>query len=92
PIMMVALQQGGQLKDMFGGLGPAARALGGYILGLINPFTVSAAAAVTLGYAFYKGSEEAHAYSDALILTGNSAGLTADQLGSMAKQVSSTVG
>ncbi|MDD2046099.1 phage tail tape measure protein [Pseudomonas putida] len=92
PIMMVALQQGGQLKDMFGGLGPAARALGGYILGLINPFTVSAAAAVTLGYAFYKGSEEAYAYSDALILTGNSAGLTADQLGSMAKQVSSTVG
>lgn len=92
PIMMVALQQGGQLKDMFGGLGPAARALGGYILGLINPFTVSAAAAVTLGYAFYKGSEEAHAYSDALILTGKSAGLTADQLGSMAKQVSSTVG
>ncbi|MGF6595141.1 phage tail tape measure protein [Pseudomonas sp. 2835] len=92
PIMMVALQQGGQLKDMFGGLGPAARALGGYILGLINPFTVSAAAAVTLGYAFYKGSEEAHAYSDALILTGNSAGLTADQMGSMAKQVSATVG
>lgn len=92
PIMMVALQQGGQLKDMFGGLGPAARALGGYILGLINPFTVSAAAAVTLGYAFYKGSEEADAYSNALILTGNSAGLTADQLGSMAKQVSATVG
>ncbi|UVL26827.1 phage tail tape measure protein [Pseudomonas donghuensis] len=92
PIMMVALQQGGQLKDMFGGLGPAARALGGYILGLINPFTVSAAAAVTLGYAFYKGSEEADAYSNALILTGHSAGLTSDQLGSMAKQVSATVG
>ncbi|MDF9893471.1 UNVERIFIED_ORG: lambda family phage tail tape measure protein [Pseudomonas vranovensis] len=92
PIMMVALQQGGQLKDMFGGLGPAARALGGYILGLINPFTVSAAAAVTLGYAFYKGSEEADAYGNALILTANSAGLTSDQLGSMAKQVSATVG
>lgn len=92
PIMMVALQQGGQLKDMLGGLGPAARALGGYILGLINPFTVSAAAAAALGYAFYKGSEEADAYSNALILTGNSAGLTADQLGSMAKQVSATVG
>lgn len=92
PIMMVALQQGGQLKDMFGGLGPAARALGGYILGLINPFSVSAAAAAALGYAFYKGSEEADAYSNALILTGNSAGLTADQLGSMAKQVSATVG
>lgn len=42
--LTVFLQQGGQLKDMFGGIGPAARALGGYILGLVNPFTVSAAA------------------------------------------------
>lgn len=92
PIMMVALQQGGQLKDMFGGIIPAAKALGGYILGLVNPLTVSAVAAAALGYAFYKGSEEADAYSNALILTGNSAGLTADQLGSMAKQVSATVG
>lgn len=92
PITMVALQQGGQLKDMFGGLGPAARALGGYILGLITPLTVSAAAAAALGYAFYKGTEETDAYSNALILTGNSAGLTADQLGGMAKQVSATVG
>ncbi|MBV4500366.1 phage tail tape measure protein [Pseudomonas shirazensis] len=92
PITMVALQQGGQLKDMFGGLGPAARALGGYILGLITPLTVSAAAAVALGYAFYKGTEETDAYSNALVLTGNSAGLTADQLGSLAKQVSATVG
>ncbi|CAH0649113.1 phage tail tape measure protein [Pseudomonas sp. p99-361] len=92
PIMMVALQQGGQLKDMFGGITPAAKALGGYILGLVNPLTVSAVAAAALGYAFYKGSEEADAYSNALILTGNSAGLTADQLGSMAKQVSATVG
>lgn len=42
--LTVFLQQGGQLKDMFGGIGPAARALGGYILNLVNPFTVSAAA------------------------------------------------
>lgn len=42
--LTVFLQQGGQLKDMFGGIGPAARALGGYIVGLINPFTVGAAA------------------------------------------------
>jgi phage-related minor tail protein len=42
--MMVLLQQGGQIKDMFGGIGPAARAMGGYIVGLVNPFTVAAAA------------------------------------------------
>jgi len=90
--LTVLLQQGGQLKDMFGGIGPAAKALGGYVASLFTPFTVAAAAAAGLGYAFYKGSEEADAYSNSLILTGNSAGVTADQLGVMAKQISSTVG
>lgn len=90
--LTVLLQQGGQLKDMFGGIGPAARALGGYVAGLVTPFTVAAAAAAGLGYAFYKGSEEADAYNNSLILTGRSAGLTSDQLGAMARQISSTVG
>jgi len=48
PITMVALQQGGQLKDMFGGIGPAAKALGGYVAGLVNPFTVLTATLGTL--------------------------------------------
>ncbi|MGY3285037.1 lambda family phage tail tape measure protein [Pseudomonas fulva] len=90
--LTVLLQQGGQLKDMFGGVGPAIKALGGYVLGLVNPFTVAAAAVGVLGYAYYKGAEETDTYSNALILAGNSAGLTADQLGGMAKQVSATVG
>ncbi|WP_313332178.1 phage tail length tape measure family protein [Comamonas sp.] len=42
--MTVLLQQGGQLKDMFGGVGNAAKAIGGYIWGLVNPFTLAAAA------------------------------------------------
>lgn len=42
--LTVLIQQGGQLKDMFGGIGPAARALAGYVAGLINPFTVAAVA------------------------------------------------
>lgn len=33
--LTVLLPQGGQLKDMFGGIGSAAQALGGYILGLV---------------------------------------------------------
>lgn len=90
--LTVLLQQGGQLKDMFGGIGPAARAMGGYILGLVNPFTVAAAAAAALGLAYYKGSQEADEYNKSLILTGNYAGATADGLASLAKQVSSTVG
>lgn len=49
--LTVFLQQGGQLKDMFGGAGNAARALGGYIVGLVNPYTIAAAAIAGLGLA-----------------------------------------
>ncbi|WP_313630244.1 phage tail tape measure protein [Pseudomonas sp.] len=90
--LTVLLQQGGQLKDMFGGIAPAAKALGGYVLGLINPFTLAAATVGALGLAYYKGSEEADAYNNALILSGNVAGTSAAQLSDMARQVSATVG
>ncbi|MBI6693771.1 phage tail tape measure protein, partial [Pseudomonas corrugata] len=90
--LTVFLQQGGQLKDMFGGAGPAAKALGGYVLGLVNPFTLAAAAAAALGLAYYKGSQEADEYNKAIIFTGNAAGTSANQLRTMADQVSATVG
>src|SRR5574337_439962 len=85
--MMVFLQQGGQLKDMFGGIGPAAKALGSSLLGLINPFTVSAAAAGALLLAWKQGSDEAVAYNKAIITTGNYAGITAGQIGELAKSI-----
>ena len=90
--LQVFLQQGGQLKDMFGGIGPAASALGGYVMGLVNPFTVAAAGAATLAYGFEAGRQEAVEYNKALILTGGYAGVTAGQLSTMAGQVSSVVG
>lgn len=90
--LTVLLQQGGQLKDMFGGVGPAIKALGGYVLGLVNPFTVAAAAVGVLGYAYYKGSEEAVEFQKALITTGNAAGSTSDRLSGMAREVAATVG
>ena len=90
--LTVLLQQGGQLKDMFGGIAPAAKALGGYVLGLINPFTLAAAAVAALALAYYKGSEEADTYNKAIIFTGNAAGTSASQLAAMAQQVSSTIG
>lgn len=90
--LQVFLQQGGQLKDMFGGIGPAAQALGGYVLDLVNPFTVAAAAVGVLGYAYYSGSEEAVRFEKALITTGNAAGTTSDRLSGMALEVAATVG
>ena len=44
--LQVAIQQGSQLKDSFGGVGPAARAMAGYIAGLINPLTLAAGSVV----------------------------------------------
>ncbi len=90
--LTVLLQQGGQLKDMFGGIGPAARALGGYVASLVNPFTIAAAAAGGLALAYYKGSQEADEYNKAIIFTGNSAGTSAAQLANLATQVGGTVG
>ena len=90
--LSVFLQQGGQLKDMFGGAGPAAKALGGYVLGLVNPFTVAAAAVGTLGLAYYQGSQEADAFRLSLVTTGNGAGTTALALAGMATTISNTVG
>ncbi|WP_341959168.1 phage tail tape measure protein [Pseudomonas sp. RC10] len=90
--LTVFLQQGGQLKDMFGGIGPAVKALGGYILGLINPFTVAASAVGVLGLAYYQGSQEQTAFQSALVLTGNAAGTTSDNLTAVARNISKSVG
>lgn len=85
--LTVLLQQGGQLKDVFGGIGPAARAMGGYVLGLVNPFTLAAGAAGLLAYGFFKGAEESQAFNKALVLTGNAAGTTVNQLSAMAARM-----
>lgn len=90
--LTVLLQQGGQLKDMFGGVGAASRALGGYVLSLVSPLSVAAVAAGALGVAFYQGYQEAQAYRTQLILTGNAAGTTAGQLAAMAANTDSAIG
>ena len=90
--LTVLLQQGGQLKDMFGGAGGAAKALGGYVLGIINPFTLAAAAVGGLAYAYSQGSAEADAYAKALILTGNAAGTTVGKLAAMADRIGGVSG
>ena len=85
--LQVFLQQGGQLKDMFGGIGPAAQALGGYILGLINPYTLAAAAVGTLAVSYLAANSGISAATRVLIESGNQAGITASQLQSVAEAV-----
>lgn len=85
--LTVLLQQGGQLKDMFGGAGNAAKALGGYVLGLLNPYTLAAGAVGALALAYYQGRRETEAYNKALIMSGNVAGTSAGQLSEIAKSI-----
>ena len=90
--MSVLLQQGGQLKDMFGGIGPAARAMGGYVLGLVNPFTITAGIVGALGYALLQGSKELTAFQAAATMSGNAIGLTAGQFASMRDGIAGIAG
>lgn len=72
------------------GAGAGAGAAG--LLAILGPIALATAAVGGLAYAFYKGSEEQDSYNKSLILTGNYAGVSAGQLGDMARQVSATVG
>ena len=85
--MQIFIQQGGQIKDIFGGVGPALRAVGGYLIGLLNPFTLAAAVAALLGGALFKGSQESKEFNRAIELSGNASGVTADQLSTLAARM-----
>ncbi|MFU5560303.1 phage tail length tape measure family protein [Pseudomonas aeruginosa] len=90
--LTVLLQQGGQLKDMFGGVVPAARALGGYIAGLINPVTGLAAAVGVLGISFIDAEREAAAFNKAIFAGNNAAGVSGSGLSQIAEQASAVTG
>ena len=81
--MTVLLQQGGAAKDMFGGVGAAAKAVGGYVASLVNPVTIAAAAVGGIGYAPLLRTDGRVPQN--LILTGNISGLTTDKFNAMAR-------
>ena len=85
--MQVLLQQGGQLKDQFGGIGPAARAMGGYLMGLVNPATVAGAALALVGVAAYQGAQELGVLQRAVIESGGRIGVSAGQIYGMASAI-----
>lgn len=72
---MVLMQQGGQLKDMFGGIGPAIKGVGTYVMGLVNPYSVAAASVGLLTYAVYQNRQEIDA---ATKITTTSLGASGD--------------
>lgn len=59
---------------------------------MVGGFLAAAAALAALAVAYKQGSDEQTAYAKALILTGNAAGVTTDQLADLARQVGSETG
>lgn len=88
--LTVLLQQGGQLKDMFGGIVPAVKALGSSLLALITPASVVASGVALIGVAAYSGSQEVTAFNKAIIQTANSSGVSASQFSLLRDQLDST--
>ncbi|EMM1494409.1 phage tail tape measure protein [Klebsiella pneumoniae] len=82
---LILLQQGGQVKDSFGGLIPTFRGL----LGAVSPLAVGVAALTAagagIGYIFYQGTSTLSDFSKTLTLSGNTAGLTTDRMLALAK-------
>lgn len=87
PAYLVALQQGGQLKDMFGGIVPAAKALGSTLLSMINPVTALAAVVGVLGVAWYQAGQRTDRINEALISTGRFAKTSADDIKALADSI-----
>ncbi|MEG8693726.1 phage tail length tape measure family protein [Klebsiella variicola subsp. variicola] len=77
---MVLMQQGGQLKDMFGGIGPAIKGVGTYVMGLVNPYSVAAASVGLLTYAVYQNRQEIDAATKIATTSLGASGDVAERL------------
>jgi phage-related minor tail protein len=89
---MILLQQGGQIKDQFGGVGNALRGIGSLITPAAVAFGGLAAAVGAFSFAAIQGYQESIALQRAIALTGNYAGITADQFDSAAKRIQAASG
>lgn len=90
PIWLVAIQQGGQIKDSFGGVGNTFKAL----LSFLNPVNVGLAALVVsmgalvkAGYDAYKSQRD---LQEALVLTGGYAGTSGAQFDKLAQDINNS--
>ncbi|EON7421330.1 phage tail length tape measure family protein, partial [Escherichia coli] len=77
---LILLQQGGQVKDSFGGMIPMFRGLAGAITLPMVGVTSLAMATGALVYAWYQGDSTLSAFNKTLVLSGNQSGLTADRM------------
>lgn len=86
--MIVLIQQGGQLRDQFGGFIPLFK-------GIAQAFTLTrvaigglAAAFAAVGFAAYSGVTEVEKFNKTIVLTGNYAGITFDRFKLLSSELS----
>lgn len=96
---LILLQQGGQIKDQFGGVKGALTGVGDYLrtmIGFVNPLTVGIGSLVigagALATAWYQGSQEASEFNRQLLLTGSYTGKTSADLANMAERIGGSAG
>ncbi|EIP9043474.1 phage tail length tape measure family protein [Salmonella enterica] len=86
PVWLVAIQQGGQIKDSFGGVGNTFKAL----LSIITPTRLAmgglAGIVAAAGIAAVSAMNDQDAFNRSIQKTGNFAGVTSGELEQMAQQ------
>ena len=94
--LTVFMQQGGQLKDMFGGVVPAAKAMGSYLAGtlptLLHPITLLTLGMAGFGYAVYEAKEQVQKLNQARVRTGGMIGMTGNEITAVADEVGKLTG
>mgnify|MGYP002133774677 CR=1 FL=1 len=85
---LVAIQQGGQIKDMYGGIGNALKAVSALITPATIGFTVLGTAVLGTAVAMWEGAKAAAKFRDDTILSGNAAGMTASRFDAVAERIS----
>lgn len=90
--LTVLIQQGGQLKDVFGGIKPAAAALGQGLRALITPYTALAVAIGGVIALYLDAESRSNALNRALILTGQNSETSAGQIRDLANEMDALYG
>lgn len=89
---LIAIQQGGQLRDVFGGFGAALRGLATVLTPVRLAFAGVAGVVALAAKGFFDGQRESFEFAKAIALSGNAAGVTASQLRLLAHGIDGIAG
>lgn len=89
---LIMIQQGGQLRDMFGSVTGALVGVGKTIAPILSPINLVGVALAGLGFAAYQGAQQSLELNRQILLTGGAAGYTAGHIEQMARALRDTQG